>query len=78
MCCCLQTQVLLCVSISELQQAPLLAGRVHGWLASRAAGACAECVAAYACAAACKHSSSVVCHGHIAYVTVAAVCLLCE
>ena len=29
--------------------APLLAGRVHGWLASRAASACAECVAAYAC-----------------------------
>ncbi len=54
MCCCLQTQVLLCVSISELQQAPLLAGRVHGWLASRAAGGYAECVAAYACAA-CKH-----------------------
>ena len=46
-----------CVSMPELQQAsPLLAGRVHGWLASRAASACAECVAAIACGAACKHS----------------------
>ncbi len=34
----------------------LLAGRVHGWLANRAASACAEYVAAYACCAACKHS----------------------
>ncbi len=41
--------------MSELQQAPLLAGRVHGWLASRAGGGYAECVAAYTCAAACKH-----------------------
>ena len=37
----------------ELQQGPLIAGRVHGWLASRAASACAKYVAA--CAAACKH-----------------------
>ena len=46
----------LCVSMPELQQAPLLTGRVHGWLASRPASACADCLAAHACDAACKHS----------------------
>ncbi len=45
-------------SLSEVRIArtPLLAGRVHGWLASKAAIACADCLAAYACGAACEHS----------------------
>ncbi len=45
-----------CKQVIKLFRSPLVASRVHGWLASRAASACAESLAAHACGAACKHS----------------------